>query len=591
MNKMVLAISTAFLFLTGSIFAQQVTGERELPDFYTPGANLEVLLNINVEEGNAPNGVIINETPPSGWSILEANPPFESMVSGTYKWVFWGASVVDTIITYTVSVPSTSSGEQVFNGKVKYNDSTGNPVDNDITGDTSILTSIPSQIAVAPPSLDFGTTTTFLEFTVSNTGGPDLIWEAETTQGWLTITRTNGTLGSGEFETITANVDRTGLAVGTHLGNINFTSNGGNATVPVTLIVGEVSPVKSFSVYPAIGGNLLVWENPDNYTGTIIFRRIGAPMTADPQNGTPYGIPGNPDGYPSSVGGGDCILKDNSGLFFFFDEIDTDLTVYYRIYSYSDINYSDELQGNSTPSDTLLTGTIYNFSTDYNFLVMGSDTPMDGFEAIIPADSLIGTLPADIGLGYIDPLLAPAHPGLLGFANVYGLSAIGTELFPGQTIQVKIPVYQEDIDNLGVCDDIDDLNVYQWNSNTRVWTELTVLDTEETGIDAPVGYITAEVTELGDINYFALGILEIIRGGGGGGFCFIATAAYGTEMAKEVVVLKRFRDEHLLKNSAGRAFVRWYYRHSPPVADFIRDKGILKAAVRVGLKPLLWIIR
>jgi hypothetical protein len=264
--------------------------------------------------------------------------------------------------------------------------------------------------------------------------------------------------------------------------------------------------------------------------------------------------------------------------------------VYYRIYSYSDINYSDELQGNSTPSDTLLTGTIYNFSTLYNFLVTGSGTHMDGFEAIIPAGSLTGTLPADISFGYIDPLLAPAHPGLLGFANVYGLSAIGTELLPGQTIQVKIPVYQEDLDNLGVCDDIDDLNVYQWNSNTRVWTELTVLDTEETGIDAPVGYITAEVTELGDINYFALGILEIIRGGGDG-VCFIATAAYGTEMAKEVVVLKRFRDEHLLKNRAGRAFVRWYYRHSPPVADFIRDKGILKAAVRVGLKPLLWLIR
>lgn len=74
----------------------------------------------------------------------------------------------------------------------------------------------------------------------------------------------------------------------------------------------------------------------------------------------------------------------------------------------------------------------------------------------------------------------------------------------------------------------------------------------------------------------------------GAGGCFIATAVYGTEMAPEVATLKSFRDNRLMKNTAGRAFVRWYYRHSPPVADFIRNKSILKAAVRAGLKPLIW---
>jgi len=76
---------------------------------------------------------------------------------------------------------------------------------------------------------------------------------------------------------------------------------------------------------------------------------------------------------------------------------------------------------------------------------------------------------------------------------------------------------------------------------------------------------------------------------GGGGGCFIATAVYGTEMAKEVIALKRFRDNYLMNNRAGQAFVRWYYKHSPPVANFIRDKKLLKATVRVGLRPLLWL--
>jgi hypothetical protein len=69
-------------------------------------------------------------------------------------------------------------------------------------------------------------------------------------------------------------------------------------------------------------------------------------------------------------------------------------------------------------------------------------------------------------------------------------------------------------------------------------------------------------------------------GGGGGGVCFIATASYGTPMAEEVKALSRFRDEYLLTNPVGSALVRFYYRHSSRIADFIRDKKSLKAMSR-----------
>ena len=75
--------------------------------------------------------------------------------------------------------------------------------------------------------------------------------------------------------------------------------------------------------------------------------------------------------------------------------------------------------------------------------------------------------------------------------------------------------------------------------------------------------------------------------GGGGGGCFIATAAYGTEMAKEVKSLCKFRDDVLLKFPAGKQFVKFYYATSPPIADFIRNKPVLKAMVREALKPLV----
>ena len=79
-------------------------------------------------------------------------------------------------------------------------------------------------------------------------------------------------------------------------------------------------------------------------------------------------------------------------------------------------------------------------------------------------------------------------------------------------------------------------------------------------------------------------------GGDGGGICFIATACYGTPMAEEMKTLCAFRDQYLLTNPIGRALVKLYYKHSPKVADFLRDKEFLKTVVRECLKPVVGII-
>lgn len=62
--------------------------------------------------------------------------------------------------------------------------------------------------------------------------------------------------------------------------------------------------------------------------------------------------------------------------------------------------------------------------------------------------------------------------------------------------------------------------------------------------------------------------------------CFIATACYPDIDSPEVVLLKQFRDDVLVRSSAGRAFVRAYCFISPPIARVIVNRKPLRTAVR-----------
>jgi uncharacterized repeat protein (TIGR02543 family) len=82
-----------------------------------------------------------------------------------------------------------------------------------------------------------------------------------------------------------------------------------------------------------------------------------------------------------------------------------------------------------------------------------------------------------------------------------------------------------------------------------------------------------------------------VASNGGGGVCFIATAAYGSPAAEQLDVLRGFRDGVLLESAAGSQFVALYYRLSPPIADFISGNSFLRTLVRELLvDPVVWVV-
>ncbi|KKT19257.1 MAG: Restriction endonuclease [Parcubacteria group bacterium GW2011_GWB1_43_8] len=74
--------------------------------------------------------------------------------------------------------------------------------------------------------------------------------------------------------------------------------------------------------------------------------------------------------------------------------------------------------------------------------------------------------------------------------------------------------------------------------------------------------------------------------------CFIATAVYGTPLAPEINTLRDFRDNILLSSKTGEKFVCFYYRFSPPIANFISKHRLLKICIReFFINPSVKVVR
>ena len=92
-------------------------------------------------------------------------------------------------------------------------------------------------LSISTETLDFGSATTQLTFDITNTGEGELDWAITTSlPAKVTVAPESGDT-KDETDTITVTVDRTGVPAGTYNPTVNIASDGGNASIELTVVV------------------------------------------------------------------------------------------------------------------------------------------------------------------------------------------------------------------------------------------------------------------------------------------------------------------------------------------------------------------
>lgn len=72
--------------------------------------------------------------------------------------------------------------------------------------------------------------------------------------------------------------------------------------------------------------------------------------------------------------------------------------------------------------------------------------------------------------------------------------------------------------------------------------------------------------------------------------CFIVSAAFGSPFNKHVDIFRWARDRFLEPSSVGHEFVEFYYEHSQPFANLVRNSPVLQILVRTILYPIAFLL-
>lgn len=317
------------------------------------------------------------------------------------------------------------------------------------------VASTPSQpqLSVSTNALDFGSTLNQLNFSVSNTGTGSLTFSVADAENppinWLSLSTAGTTLGTGQSLQITANANRGILAPGAYAATINLTSNGGAASIQVSLNVPpSSSPTLSLSTLVldfSTSASILTASLANTGGGTLSFTAtdvelVGAGwLSVGPGNGVAPAnltVTVNRNGLAPGHYSGRIDVVSNGGTKSIAIEMDVSTvqatpiplgTVYVVAVNPQSFQTAASAQVGQTGGNWQMS----NVAIGGYFLFAGPDLDKDGF--------LCG--PGEPCGGYptlVDPTLAIVFPGLFTGAVNFSVSA-DTALPAGASTWFTVP--------------------------------------------------------------------------------------------------------------------------------------------------------
>jgi len=164
--------------------------------------------------------------------------------------------------TMNVNVDRSGLSEGTYSGQVLFDGNGGDPI---VTINMEVLSSNAAAVLnVSASEFDFGLNQETQELSISNSGEVDLDWSVSSSDAWLTTSSTSGTVSPTGSQSINILVDRSALSEGNYTGSLMITSNGGEATITVSMEVPSSNPEIALSASSIDFG-----ENDDTRTLTV----------------------------------------------------------------------------------------------------------------------------------------------------------------------------------------------------------------------------------------------------------------------------------------------------------------------------------
>ncbi len=149
----------------------------------------------------------------------------------------------------------------------------------------------PARIAASPGEIDLGADLSQATVALVNQGGMPLAWSARADVAWLSVSPATGTTAAGAGLVLSVKATRTGLSPGIHRAEVTIASNGGDAVVPVVLLI----PDPGGSV--ALSGRVVDQFSGAGMPGLTVRYDGGTAVTAADGGFTVFGpAPASPSG-------------------------------------------------------------------------------------------------------------------------------------------------------------------------------------------------------------------------------------------------------------------------------------------------------